>query len=90
MPRLYPRPAPDAGSKDLSNPALAVRPAEAARRLGISPRTLWAWTQAGTVPHAKVGGVTLYPVAALEAWLAERTCATGTGPAPRNRKEAGR
>jgi excisionase family DNA binding protein len=90
MPRSYHASAPDAGVKPVPNLPLAMRPAEAARRLGVSPRTLWAWTKAGIVPHAKVGGVTLYPSAALEAWLTERTCTADTVPAPRNGKEASR
>lgn len=52
--------------------ALAVRPREAAKRLGISERTLWNWSKDGLVPHLKVGRAVLYPVAALERWLAER------------------
>jgi excisionase family DNA binding protein len=69
---------------------LAYRPAEAARRLGVSPRTLWGWTKAGIVPHAKVGGVSLYPAAALEAWLAERTRIPANTPERHDGKEAGR
>jgi len=52
---------------------LALRPGEAARMLGVSPRWLWAQTNAGAIPHAKVGRAVLYPVAALRAWLADRS-----------------
>lgn len=52
--------------------ALALRPREAARRLNISERTLWALTKAGRVPHIKLNRAVLYPVDALRAWLAER------------------
>ena len=58
---MTPRPAP-----------LALRPREAAAALGISERKLWSLTQAGEVPHLKLDRVTLYPVAALEDWLARR------------------
>lgn len=51
-------------------PALALRAREAAKALGVSERTLWAWTEAGDVPHVKRGRMTLYPVAGLRAWLA--------------------
>jgi predicted DNA-binding transcriptional regulator AlpA len=56
---MTPRPSP-----------LALRPREAAAALGISERKLWSLTQAGDVPHVKLDRVTLYPVAALEDWLA--------------------
>jgi len=58
---MTPRPSP-----------LALRPREAAAALGISERKLWSLTQAGDVPHVKLDRVTLYPVAALEDWLARR------------------
>jgi len=51
---------------------LALRPAEAARILGISARTLWSWTRRGVVPYVHVGRIVRYPRAALEAWLAEQ------------------
>lgn len=60
---------------------LALRPREAAKALGISPRTLWSWTKRGLVPHVRVGNgrrqVVLYPVAQLQAWMAARAA----GPA---------
>ena len=49
---------------------LAVRPAEAARMLGISPRKLWELTNRGEIPAAKAGRVVLYRVTDLDAWLA--------------------
>lgn len=51
--------------------SLALRPAEAAERLGISQRKLWTETKAGRVPHIKLGRAILYPVALLETWLME-------------------
>lgn len=45
--------------------------------LGVSPRTLWGWTQAGIVPCVRVGTgkrrTVLYPVADLQAWLTRQT-----------------
>jgi len=59
-------------------PALALRPREAAKALGISARTLWTWTKSGLLPCVRVGRgrrqVVLYPVEQLRAWLA------GPGP----------
>ena len=51
---------------------VAVRPKQAARMLNISQRTLWSWTKAGLLPHVRVGGAVLYPVAELEAWLRQQ------------------
>lgn len=53
-----------------SQPALALRPRAAARALGVSERTLFEWTRKGEVPHVRHGRTVLYPVKALEAWLA--------------------
>jgi excisionase family DNA binding protein len=66
---------------DLSAP-LALRPREAAKALGISPRLLWQLTKDGHVPCVRVGSGTrktvLYPVADLQAWLT-RQAATAKG-----------
>lgn len=60
-----------------THPPLALRPRDAARLLGISPRTLWGWTHAGIVPCVRVGTgkrrTVLYPVADLQAWLSRQT-----------------
>ena len=48
---------------------LALGPREAARSLGISPRTLWAHTKSGAVPHVRLGRRILYPVRELRDWL---------------------
>lgn len=56
---------------------LALRPHEAAKRLGISQRTLAKYTAAGEVPHTRLGRAVLYPVPALEAWLASRAREVG-------------
>ena len=54
-------------------PCLALRPREAAAALGISERTLWAWTATGDVPHLRRDKVVLYSVDSLRAWLAEQS-----------------
>ena len=57
---------------NMSDP-LALRPREAARRLGISERTLWTLMKAGDIPHVRVGRAVLYPVDTLRDWLASRS-----------------
>ena len=52
---------------------LALRPREAAKALGISPRHLWQLTHDGQIPCVRVGNgqrkTVLYPVTALQSWL---------------------
>ena len=48
---------------------LAMRPAVAARAIGISERTLWGMAKRGAIPHAKIGGCVVYPTAAILRWL---------------------
>ena len=62
-----------------ATPALALRSREAAQALGVSERTLWEWTNRGDVPHIRRGKIILYPVAALERWLAEQGHAEAGG-----------
>ena len=66
---------------------LAMRPRDAARTLGISPRTLWEWTRDGIVPCVRVGTgkrkTVLYPVADLQAWLSQRAKTDGGNHDPR-------
>lgn len=54
---------------------LALRPCEAAKALGISPRLLWQLTKGGRIPCVRLGGgkrkVILYPMGALQGWLAQ-------------------
>ena len=57
-------------------PCLALRPREAAEALGVSERTLWAWTKNGRIPHVRMGGAVLYPVESLRLWLREQACGT--------------
>jgi hypothetical protein len=47
--------------------------------LGISARTLFTLTKSGEVPHVRLNGVVLYPLAALREWLANRTTGGTTG-----------
>ena len=53
-----------------------VKPAEAAKRLGISPNTLAAWRSnkriAPPLPYVKVGSRVFYRLSDLSWWLQER------------------
>lgn len=66
----------DLNINELPPATLALRPREAAKALGISPRLLWQLTKDGRVPCVRVGGVkrqiVLYPVSELQAWLARQ------------------
>jgi hypothetical protein len=52
---------------------LAMRPAVAAKAIGISPRSLWSLTKSGMIPHARIGGCVIYPTGPLLEWLADIT-----------------
>ncbi|MCA9069023.1 MAG: helix-turn-helix domain-containing protein, partial [Planctomycetaceae bacterium] len=56
---------------------LALRPREAAKALGISPRLLWQLTNDGHIPCVRIGTgkrkTVLYPVNVLEDWLEEQS-----------------
>jgi hypothetical protein len=63
---------------------LALRPREAAKALGISPRTLWGLTSPrGPIPCVRIGHGgrqnVLYPVADLQAWLSRQAEAAKGG-----------
>jgi excisionase family DNA binding protein len=62
---------------------LALRPREAAKALGISPRLLWQLTKDGHVPCVRVGSgkrrTVLYPLAELQAWLTRQSHASEGG-----------
>jgi excisionase family DNA binding protein len=56
---------------------LALRPREAAKALGISPRLLWQLTKDGHIPCVRVGSgkrrTVLYPLADLQDWLTRQS-----------------
>lgn len=62
---------------------LALRPREAAKALGISPRLLWQLTHDGHIPCVRVGSgkrrTVLYPTADLQAWLSRQADAVKGG-----------
>ena len=55
---------------------MALRPRDAARALGISPRLLWQLTKEGRIPHIVLGDgkrrTVRYPVPVIQAWLASQ------------------
>lgn len=62
---------------------LALRPRDAAKALGISPRLLWQLTKDGHIPCVRVGNgkrrTVLYPVTELQAWLTRQATAAKGG-----------
>ena len=64
---------------DDSNVSLGLRPREAAKALGIGERLLWSKTNAGEIPHLRIGRAIIYPVGMLQDWLAEQAAKSGTG-----------
>ena len=58
---------------------LALRPRDAAKAIGISPRLLWQLTHDGHIPFVKVGRTVLYPTAELQAWLSREAEAAKGG-----------
>lgn len=64
-------------------PALALRPREAAKALGISPRLLWQLTHDGHIRCVRAGRAVLYPTATLQAFLGQAEAAKGGDDDPR-------
>jgi excisionase family DNA binding protein len=66
----------------LSSP-LALRPRDAAKALGISPRLLWQLTKDGHIPCVRVGSgkrrTVLYPLTDLQKWLTQQANAQKGG-----------
>ncbi|MCA9312598.1 MAG: helix-turn-helix domain-containing protein [Phycisphaerales bacterium] len=54
-------------------PPLALTPEQAAAALTIGVRLLWSETNAGRIPCVRIGRRVVYPVAVLEAWLADES-----------------
>lgn len=62
---------------------LAMRPRDAAKALGISPRLLWQLTHDGNIPCVRIGTgkrrTVLYPTTELLAWLSQQVAAAQGG-----------
>jgi excisionase family DNA binding protein len=54
-------------------PVLALRPADAAKAIGLGTRAFWTLTASGEIPVVRVGRAVLIPVDGLRAWLTART-----------------
>ncbi len=63
-------------TENAKQPPLALRPREAAKALGISPRWLWQLTHDGHIPCVRLGNgkrrTVLYPTADLQSWLSQQ------------------
>lgn len=52
---------------------LLISALQAAKELGISPRSLWTLTQAGTIPHVRLGRRKMYSPQGLHEAVAKNT-----------------
>ena len=52
---------------------LLISAVQAAKELGISPRSLWTLTQVGTIPHVRLGHRVMYSPKWLHETVAEVT-----------------
>lgn len=64
---------PDHSRESPAHAPILVGIDDAARLLGVSSRTVWTMTNAGELPHLRIGRRVLYPLADLHRWVAERT-----------------
>lgn len=70
-PKPKPRPKPKASPTIVYVPEpIAVRPDEAARMVGISPRAMARLLASGEIRSLKKGHTRLVPTAELRAWIA--------------------
>jgi excisionase family DNA binding protein len=69
---VHPVTVPDITSAPSLGP-LAVAISDAAKLIGVSPRTLRTLTTEKKVPHVRLGARVLFPVDALREWLREQT-----------------
>ena len=56
---------------------LLISAYEAAKRLGISPRSLWTHTHVGTIAHVKLGRRVMYSPRSLQDWVLKNTFVGG-------------
>ena len=73
MPERRPTKLNPSDHSERAAPRLALRPREAARALGISPRLLWTLSNRGEVPCVRIGRAVVYSIDGLREWLARRT-----------------
>lgn len=56
---------------------LLINATKAAEMLGISPRSLWTLTQAGTIPHVRLGHRVMYSPQCLHITVTKNTFVGG-------------
>ena len=52
---------------------------DAAAYLSISTRTLWTYTQGGTIPVVRIGRSVRYSLRTLDKWIASQAATTDRG-----------
>ncbi len=74
-PRPYTIPTPTPAAKQPTPPPvkLTLSRDECALALGLSARTVDSMVKAGSIPFTRIGSRVMFPLAALNAWLAART-----------------
>lgn len=55
---------------------LLLKPREAAKALGIGPRTLWTLTNSGEIACIRIGRSVRYAMADLQAWIEKKRART--------------
>ena len=61
----------------LGNLPMLISATKAAKTLGISPRSLWTLTRAGTIPHVRLGRRVMYSHNSLHEAVAKNTFVGG-------------
>ena len=57
---------------------LLISAVQAAKELGISPRSLWTQTRSGIIPSIRLGRRVMYSPSILQDWVARNTIIGGT------------
>ena len=57
---------------DTQSIQILLRPNDAAKALAISPRTLWALSKRGEIPHIRLGNCLRYDVETLREFLRQK------------------
>ena len=64
-------------NNERENLPLLIGATMAAKTLGISPRSLWTLTRAGTIPFIQLGRRVMYSPSSLQDWIARNTFVGG-------------
>lgn len=71
-----------ANAGDAATKRLTLTVSEVAAQLGCPPGTVYGWIADGLLPHWKIGRRVFIPIAAWEAWLADRLQTGSPAPDP--------